>query len=68
MLCNSTIVYGVIGIVGLFVSRQYVGILFILPYLFLIEWVCSKNWMASWLLIFLPPVVMVFYVLAFVKH
>lgn len=66
MVCTSTIVYGIIGLAGLILSKEYLGVFFVVPYLFLIEWVCSKNWMASWVLIFLPPVVMVFYVLAFV--
>jgi hypothetical protein len=55
-------VYGILGILGVFASKQYAGLLFVIPYALLIEWVCSKNWMASWLLILLPPVVMVLYV------
>jgi hypothetical protein len=54
-------VYGVLGILGAVVSKQYTGILFVLLYAFLIEWVCSKNAMASWLLILLPPLLMVLY-------
>jgi hypothetical protein len=56
-------VYGILGILGVVVSKQYAGLLFVLAYAFLIEWVCSKNALASWLLILLPPIGMALYVL-----
>jgi len=54
MVCISTIVYGTLGIIGAILSKNYLGLLFVIPYTFLIEWVCSKNGLASWALIILP--------------
>jgi hypothetical protein len=67
MVCISTIVYGTLGIIGALLSKNYLGLLFIIPYTFLIEWVCAKNWVASWFLIFLPPILIAIYVAVSLK-
>lgn len=68
MVCTSTLVYGTLGLIGALLSKQYLGLLFVIPYAFLIEWVCSKNGFASWLLILLPPVLMSVYIALVMKR
>jgi len=68
MVCLSTIVYSTLGIIGALLSKQYLGLLFVIPYAILIEWVCSKSGILSWILIFLPPVIMALYVSSMMKQ